>query len=175
MIIPMTAAPWLNVLSDTEAHLLWLYSEHPEYLGAGWNLSDWAANGFQSNFQLKLSRHLSRHSQGCISQMAISQHRIKSLILNRLCLGESEGYRAYSSVRLECNYDFWGMVKINYCICQIFWKNTILHTIRWASDTPANTTVQIPTVGADAAVWIVMPKQRVLLPLSTASLQCENP
>lgn len=166
----MTAAPWLNVLSDTGAHLLWLCSEHPEYLGTGWNISDWAGNGFQSNFQLKLSRHLSRHSQGCISQMAISQSRIKSLILNRLCLGESEGYRAYSSLRLECNYDFWGTVRINDCICQVFWKNSILHAIPWASDIPASTTMQIPTVTAYPAVWIVMPKQRAVLPSSTACL-----
>lgn len=144
---------------NTGAHLLCLCSEHPEYLGTGWNLSDWAGNGFQSHFQLKLSRHLSRHSQGCISQMAISQCRIKSLILNRLCLGESEGYRAYSSVRMECNYDFWGMVRINYCICQIYWKTTISHAIQWASDIPASITMQIPTVRADTTVWIVMPKQ----------------
>lgn len=102
--------------------------------------------------------------------MAISQRRIKSLILNRLRLGESEGYRAYSSVRLECNYDFWGMVKINYCICQIFWKSTISHAIQWASDIPAGTTMQIPTVRADTIVWIAMPKQRAVLPPSIACL-----
>lgn len=140
------------------------------YLGTGWNLSDWAGNGFQSNFQLKLSRHLSRHSQGCISQMAISQHGIKSLIRNRLCLGESEGYRPYSFVGLECNYDFWGRVRTNHCICQIYWKTTISHAIQWVSDIPASTTMQIPTVTADTAVWIVMPQQRVVLPSSTACL-----
>lgn len=102
--------------------------------------------------------------------MAISQSRIKSLILNRLCLGESEGYRAYSSLRLECNYDFWGTVRINDCISQVFWKNSILHAIPWASDIPASTTMQIPTVRAHTKVWIVMPKQRAVLPSSTACL-----
>lgn len=125
----MSAAPRLNAPSGTGAHLLWWCSEHPEYLGTGWNLPDWAGNGFQSHFQLKSSRHLSRHSQGSISQMAISQSRIKSLILNRLCLGESEGCRAYFSVRLECNYDFWGTDRINYCIYQIFWKNAICNAV----------------------------------------------